>query len=45
MGQLKVIIVGAGIGGLATAISIRRKSDHEVLVLDSAEEFGEVRRM
>ena len=39
---LKVLVVGAGIGGLVTAVTL--KSDgHDVLVLDEATAFGEVR--
>ncbi|KAL4916149.1 hypothetical protein BDW62DRAFT_218885 [Aspergillus aurantiobrunneus] len=38
---LKVIIVGAGLGGLAAAISIRL-AGHDVVVLESARQIGEV---
>ncbi|KAL6238327.1 hypothetical protein BDW75DRAFT_26700 [Aspergillus navahoensis] len=38
---LKVIIIGAGLGGLGAAISIRL-AGHSVVVLESAREIGEV---
>lgn len=39
--ELQVVVVGAGMAGLATAISLR-KSGHKVTVLEQAPEFGEV---
>ena len=42
MGQdLDVIIVGAGLGGLAVAIGIS-KAGHRVTILEQAEQLGEV---
>jgi 2-polyprenyl-6-methoxyphenol hydroxylase-like FAD-dependent oxidoreductase len=41
---LQVVIVGAGIGGLGTAISLR-KAGHRVIVLEQAPEFTEVIRL
>lgn len=38
---MKIIIVGAGIGGLTAAIGLRQ-DNHDVVVLDQASEFGEV---
>ena len=38
--SLQVIIVGAGMGGLGTAISLRR-AGHKVVVLEQAPEFIE----
>jgi salicylate hydroxylase len=40
--ELQVIVVGAGMAGLATAISLR-KIGCKVTVLEQAPEFGEVR--
>ncbi|KAF2008783.1 FAD/NAD(P)-binding domain-containing protein [Aaosphaeria arxii CBS 175.79] len=41
--SLKIIIVGAGLGGLAAAISIKlEKPEHDVLVIESAPELAEV---
>ena len=40
--QLKIIVVGAGLGGLATAIALVRNG-HEVTVLEAAPQLGEVR--
>ncbi|MGK7379613.1 FAD-dependent monooxygenase [Planococcus sp. 1R117A] len=37
-----VIIVGGGIGGLATALSIVQRTDKSVTVMEQAPEFGEV---
>ncbi|OAG43882.1 hypothetical protein AYO21_01734 [Fonsecaea monophora] len=39
--RLKIIVVGAGLGGLATAISCRL-AGHEVTVLESATAMGEI---
>ncbi|KAL4898065.1 hypothetical protein BDV59DRAFT_197019 [Aspergillus ambiguus] len=39
--RLKIIIVGAGLGGLGAAISLRL-AGHEVIILESAREIGEV---
>ena len=41
---LKTIIAGAGLGGLATAIALRRRG-HSVTVFEKASELGEVRQM
>jgi salicylate hydroxylase len=40
--QLSIIVVGAGLGGLAAAIALARNG-HEVTVLEAAPELGEVR--
>ena len=40
--KLKVVIVGAGLGGLACAIALARRG-HTVLVLEQAPELAEVR--
>ncbi len=40
--QLKIIVVGAGLGGLATAIALAING-HEVTVLEAAPKLGEVR--
>lgn len=37
-----IIVVGGGIGGLATALSIVQRTDKTVTVLEQAPEFGEV---
>ena len=43
---LKIIIVGAGLGGLAAAISIKTENPiHDVHVLESAPELAEVSRV
>lgn len=39
--RLRVVIVGAGLGGLATAIALARKG-HSVEVLEQARQIGEV---
>lgn len=39
--KLDVIVVGAGIGGLATAVALQRKG-HHVQVLEQAPEIAEV---
>lgn len=40
--KLQILIVGAGLGGLATAVALARKG-HEVTVLEQAATLGEVR--
>src|SRR6202044_4006993 len=37
-----VIVVGGGIGGLATALSLAREAAREVTVLERGPEFGEI---
>jgi salicylate hydroxylase len=39
---LKIIVVGAGLGGLSTAIALARRG-HKVIVLEQASRLGEVR--
>lgn len=39
--KLKVVIVGAGLGGLATAIALSRRG-HSVVILEQAPQLGEV---
>ena len=39
--RLRIIVVGAGLGGLATAIALARNG-HEVTVLEAAPKLGEV---
>ncbi|SCF11829.1 2-polyprenyl-6-methoxyphenol hydroxylase [Micromonospora viridifaciens] len=41
MGQLRAVVVGGGIGGLATAVALRRRG-WRVTVLERAGELGEV---
>lgn len=42
--SLDIIIVGAGLGGLAAAISTKLENPaHNVLVLEAAKELAEVR--
>ncbi|EXJ58578.1 hypothetical protein A1O7_06005 [Cladophialophora yegresii CBS 114405] len=36
MAYIQIVIVGAGIAGLATAISISQKAKHEILILESS---------
>ena len=38
---LKAIVIGAGIGGLATAVALRRRG-HDVTVLEQADKLAEV---
>jgi salicylate hydroxylase len=40
--KLQILIVGAGLGGLATAVALARQG-HEVTVLEQAAALGEVR--
>lgn len=43
---LKVVIIGAGLGGLAAAVSIKTESPQtDVLVLESASALAEVRQL
>jgi salicylate hydroxylase len=42
MKDLKVIVVGAGIGGLSTALALATDG-HQVTVLEGVKEFLEVR--
>lgn len=40
---LRILVVGAGLGGLAAAISIKYENpEHEVIVIESATELAEV---
>jgi salicylate hydroxylase len=39
--SLRVVVVGAGIGGLGTAIALSQ-AGHDVIVLEQAQEFVEV---
>ena len=41
MSPLNVVICGAGLAGLCTAVGLRRKG-HEVLILESHKELSEV---
>jgi salicylate hydroxylase len=40
--KLRIIVVGAGLGGLACAIALARRG-HQVVVLEQAVELSEVR--
>jgi len=40
--SLNIVIVGAGLGGLAAGLALQTDG-HKVTILDSAPEFGEVR--
>lgn len=42
--KLRIIVVGAGLGGLACAIALARRG-HEMIVLEQATELGEVREV
>lgn len=42
MKNLKVIVVGGGIGGLSTALALATDG-HEVVILEGVKEFLEVR--
>ena len=42
MKNLKIVIVGAGMGGLEAALALAADG-HEVIVLEGAEKFEEVR--
>lgn len=39
--ELRIVVVGAGLGGLATAIALARRG-HKVVVLEQAAALGEV---
>lgn len=39
--QLRIVICGAGLGGLGAAIALRRKG-HEVVVLEAASKLSEI---
>jgi len=39
--QLKIVIVGGGLGGLETVLALSQDG-HELLVLEAAPQFGEV---
>jgi salicylate hydroxylase len=42
--SLNIVVIGAGLGGLAAALSIKQESpDHDVLVVESAPVLAEVR--
>lgn len=41
--SLNIVVIGAGLGGLAAALSIKReRPDHDVLVVESAPVLAEV---
>lgn len=41
--SLNIVIIGAGLGGLAAALSVKQESpNHDVLVVESASELAEV---
>lgn len=42
--SFKVVIIGAGFGGLAAAIRLRRKGEHDFVVLERADDVGGVWR-
>ena len=42
MAAFRILIVGAGLGGLMAACSIRLKSSHVVIVLEAAAQLQEV---
>ena len=42
MAAFRILIVGAGLGGLMAACSIRLKSNHVVIVLEAAAQLQEV---
>lgn len=40
---LKIVVIGAGLGGLAAALSVKQESpQHDVLVVESAPVLAEV---
>lgn len=40
---LKIVVIGAGLGGLAVALSVKEESpDHDVFVVESAPVLAEV---
>ena len=43
MKDLNIVVVGAGIGGLQTALALAH-DEHHVIVLESAKAFEEVRK-
>ena len=42
MAAFRILIVGAGLGGLMAACSVRLKSNHTVIVLEAAAQLQEV---
>lgn len=44
IGPLNILVVGAGLGGLATALALQTDG-HNVTAIDSAAAFGEVRNL